>query len=73
MASARIVTARPVATYEVRVPVGTVVLDAETGEKLEEIVQSNTRLVIAKGGKGGRGNKHFATPTERCATACRAR
>ena len=50
---------------EVRVPVGTVVIDAETGEKLEEIVQSNTRLVIAKGGRGGRGNKHFATPTER--------
>ncbi len=50
---------------EVRVPVGTIVFDAESGEKLDEIVLSDTRLVIAKGGRGGRGNKHFATPTER--------
>ena len=50
---------------EVRVPVGTVVLDADTGEKIDEIVHSKARLIVAKGGKGGRGNKHFATPTER--------
>jgi GTP-binding protein len=50
---------------EVRVPVGTVIFDADTGEKLEEIVHSKARVVVAKGGKGGRGNKHFATPTER--------
>ncbi|HTQ07064.1 MAG TPA: GTPase ObgE [Polyangiaceae bacterium] len=50
---------------EVRVPVGTVVIDADTGEKLDEIVHSKARVVVAKGGKGGRGNKHFATPTER--------
>src|SRR6185295_14823115 len=51
--------------HEIRVPVGTVVFDADTGEKLDELVHGKTRLVIAKGGKGGRGNKHFATPTER--------
>jgi len=50
---------------EVRVPVGTIVFDAETGEKLDELVHGKARVVIAKGGKGGRGNKHFATPTER--------
>jgi GTP-binding protein len=50
---------------EVRVPVGTVVLDADSGEKIDEIVLANTRVVVAKGGRGGRGNKHFATPTER--------
>ena len=50
---------------EVRVPVGTVVYDADTGEKLDEIVRAHGRVVIAKGGRGGRGNKHFATPTER--------
>jgi len=50
---------------EVRVPVGTVIIDADTGEKLDEIVHSKARVIVAKGGKGGRGNKHFATPTER--------
>jgi GTP-binding protein len=50
---------------EVRVPVGTVIIDADTGERLDEIVHSKARVVVAKGGRGGRGNKHFATPTER--------
>jgi GTPase len=50
---------------EVRVPVGTIVFDADSGEKIDEIVHSKARVIIAKGGRGGRGNKHFATPTER--------
>jgi GTP-binding protein len=50
---------------EVRVPVGTVIVDADTGEKLDEVVLATARIVVAKGGRGGRGNKHFATPTER--------
>lgn len=51
--------------FELRLPVGTVIFDADTGEQIDEIVTSKSRVVIAKGGKGGRGNKHFATPTER--------
>jgi GTPase len=50
---------------EIRVPVGTVVLDRETGEPIDEIVHAASRVVVAKGGRGGRGNIHFATPTER--------
>jgi GTP-binding protein len=50
---------------EVRVPVGTVVFDAETGEKLFELLKHQERAVVARGGKGGRGNKHFATPVDR--------
>ena len=50
---------------EIRVPIGTVVFDRESGEKLDELLMSTSRVVIAKGGRGGRGNKHFATPTER--------
>src|SRR6266852_956354 len=45
------------------VPPGTEVRDAETGEILGELVKPDATLIVAKGGRGGRGNQHFATPT----------
>jgi GTPase len=45
------------------VPAGTEVRDADTGEVLGELVQPDQTLLVAKGGRGGRGNQHFATPT----------
>jgi len=50
---------------ELYVPVGTVVYDSESGEKLGELLHHEDRLVVAKGGDGGRGNMHFATPVDR--------
>jgi GTP-binding protein len=50
---------------EVRVPVGTIAFDRESNERLCELVLPGDRVVIARGGKGGRGNKHFATPVDR--------
>jgi GTPase len=50
---------------EIRVPIGTVVFDGETGEKIGELLQHGARMIAAKGGQGGRGNIHFATATDR--------
>jgi GTP-binding protein len=44
-----------------KVPVGTIVYDDETGEKVFDFSQADQRLVIARGGRGGRGNARFAT------------
>jgi len=45
----------------VRVPMGTVVRDAETGELIADLVEPGQEAVVAKGGRGGRGNSRFAT------------
>lgn len=45
------------------VPPGTVVYDDETGELLGDLVEPGETLLVARGGLGGRGNQHFATPT----------
>jgi GTP-binding protein len=49
----------------VRVPLGTIAFDADTGERVFEITHHHERIVGAKGGKGGLGNKHFATSIDR--------
>ncbi len=45
-----------------RVPPGTVVRDAETGEIIADLTKAGERFVLAKGGRGGRGNVHFVKP-----------
>jgi len=45
------------------VPMGTVAKNAETGETLFEITENNEEIILIKGGKGGKGNDHFKTPT----------
>src|ERR1700743_1001369 len=46
-----------------KVPVGTMLYDAETGELVHDFATPDERVVIAKAGRGGRGNQHFATST----------
>lgn len=49
----------------VRVPLGTIVTDEETGEKLGDVTEHGQHLCVARGGKGGLGNVHFKSSTNR--------
>jgi len=46
-----------------KVPVGTILYDDSTGEQIHDFAHPNESIVIARGGRGGRGNQHFATST----------
>ena len=47
----------------IKVPEGTVIKDAETGKVIADMSGDNSRQTILKGGRGGKGNQHYATPT----------
>lgn len=47
----------------IKVPVGTVIKDSETGKVIADMSNGNAKEIILKGGKGGLGNMNFATPT----------
>ncbi len=55
-------------TATVPVPVGTVVYDEATGEQIVDFIEPGQEFVIAKGGRGGRGNARFATATHQTPT-----
>ncbi len=47
----------------IRVPAGTVIREAESGQVITDMSGDNTRYVLLKGGRGGNGNQHYATAT----------
>ena len=48
-----------------RMPVGTIVSDADTGEQITELLEHDQKVLLAKGGDGGFGNLHFKSSTNR--------
>jgi GTP-binding protein len=61
-------TGREGESITVPVPVGTVVYDADTGEQLFDFTDQGQEFVVARGGRGGRGNARFATSTHQTPT-----
>ena len=55
-------------SIELQVPVGTVVYDDETGERLHDFTAPGERFLVARGGRGGKGNARFATSTHQAPT-----
>lgn len=47
----------------IKVPRGTIIKEAESGKVIADMAYNDSREVILKGGRGGKGNQHFATPT----------
>lgn len=54
----------------IKVPIGTIVRDVKTGNVIADLVTNNQQVLVAKGGRGGRGNARFATAQKRAPQFC---
>lgn len=54
----------------IKIPVGTLIRNADTGELIADITEDGQELVIAKGGRGGKGNWVFRSPTNQAPRVC---
>ena len=63
-------TGREGADVVLKVPVGTILYDADSNELVHDFARADERVVIARGGRGGRGNARFATSTHQAPREC---
>lgn len=63
--SGRNMTGKSGENIVIRVPLGTIVTDEETGEHVGDVTEQGQQLIVAQGGKGGLGNIHFKSSTNR--------
>ena len=61
---------RSALSHVIRVPLGTIAKDFDTGETLADLTESGQQAIIAHRGRGGRGNARFASSTNRVPTRC---
>ncbi len=61
-------TGRDGKSVELSMPVGTIIYDADSGELLHDFTSPGERFLVAKGGRGGKGNQHYATSTHQAPT-----
>lgn len=54
----------------IKIPVGTLIRDAETGELIADVTEDGQEVVVAKGGRGGKGNWLFRSPTNQAPRVC---
>ena len=61
--SAKVMYGKDAADMVLKAPIGTIATDVETGRIMVDLTKHGQRAILARGGKGGRGNAHFATST----------
>ncbi len=70
MVEAQTVLAAAVNPSSLTVPVGTTIVDTDSGDIIADLVEDGQKVIVARGGDGGLGNTHFKSSTNRTPRQC---